>query len=459
MKVIICGAGQVGTSIAKQLILEDNDVTVIDQSEKLINKIKDSLDVGIINGYASHPNVLEEAGAENADMIIAVTQSDEINMVACQVAHSLYAIPRKIARIRSQNYFTQGMERMFSPEDMPIDVIISPEVEVAKAIFEKLHVPGAIETIAFADNKVKLISVKLSDDSIINNLTIKQANERISHLKANIIGYNREQDFISKESDLNICSKDEVYVISTVEDIKELMGIFGHQDKEASKIRIVGGGRVGLYLAHKIEQEEHHHNVKLIESDTNRANLIAEKLQYTTIINGDALDREILHEVNISSSDTIIAISNDDEVNILSALLAKKFGCKKAISLVNSISFAPLFSSLGIDVIVNPREITVSSILQYIKNFKVRNAHSICESQAEIIETDAFESSYSVGKTIEDLNLPEGLYICMIVREDNQIIIPKGDTEIVANDRLIIMSRLETLKKAEKIFSDKYKYF
>ena len=458
MKVIICGAGQVGTSIAKQLTLEDNDVTVIDQSQKLIEKINNSLDVTALVGYASHPDILEEAGAEDADMIVAVTQSDEINMVACQVAHSIFKIKKKIARIRSQSYFTKGIEKMFSPDDMPIDVIISPEVEVARAIFDRLHIPGSIESISFADNKAKLISVKILEKTVVINKTIDEANQILGDLKAQIIAFNREQDLYDKSSKLEICSSDDVYLLCDNDDLKELMGILGHEEKEASKIRIVGGGRVGSYLAKKLEEENNTNNVKLIERDTVCANKIAEKFEHTLVVNGDALDQEILREVNISSSDAIIAVSNDDEVNILSALLAKKFGCKKAVSLVNSVSFAPLFSSLGIDVIVNPREITISSILRYIRNFKVRNAHSICESQAEIIETDAFESSYSIGKTIKDLSLPNGLYISMIMR-DGELIIPCDKTEIVANDRLIIMSRMERLKQAEKIFSDKFKYF
>ena len=459
MKVIICGAGQVGTSIARKLVLEDNDVTVIDQSQKLIEKINNNLDVTAFVGHASHPDILEEAGAEDADMIIAVTQSDEINMVACQVAHSIFKIKKKIARIRSQSYFTQGIEKMFSPDDMPIDVIISPEVEVAKAIFERLHIPGSIESISFADHRVKLISVKISDTSIINGQTIENSNQKIANLKAQIIAFNREQDLFDKSSKLEICPTDVVYLLCHNDDLKQLMGILGHEEKEASKIRIVGGGRVGSYLALKLEKDQHANNIKIIERDQLRANKIAEKFEHTLVINGDALDQDILREVNISSSDAIIAVSNDDEVNILSALLAKKFGCKKAVSLVNSISFAPLFSSLGIDVIVNPREITISSILRYIRNFKVRNVHAICDSQAEIIEIDAFESSYSIGKKIKDLNLPNGLDISMIMRNNNEFIIPDNDTEIIANDRLIIMSKAERIKQAEKIFSDKFKYF
>jgi trk system potassium uptake protein TrkA len=457
MKVIICGAGKVGTSIAKQLILEENDVTVIDQSEELIEKINSSLDVKAFVGFASHPTILEEADAYNTDMIISVTQSDEINMVSCQVAHSIFGISRKIARIRNQNYFTKDMGMFFSSENMPIDVIISPELEVANAILDKLHVPGAIETVDFADGKIKVFSVKTSLDSVINNLTINDANKLLTHLKANIICTMYDEEVYYFNSKELLTSEHEVYVAVDIEDLKETMAIFGHEESEATKIRIIGGGRIGAGLAKKLEQQDNT-KITIIERNIKTANQIAEELQFTSVINGDALDKEILEEANISSSDTIISVSNDDEVNILSSLLAKKYGCKKSIALVNSNSFAPLFSSLGIDIIVNPREITVSSILRYIKSFKVRNVHSICHSQAEIIETNAVESAYSVGKTIAELGLPAGVLICLIIR-DNEVIVPKSDSEIISEDRLIILSRAEKVKKIEKLFSEKFKYF
>lgn len=457
MKVIICGAGQVGNSIARQLILEDNDVTVIDQSEELIEKINNTLDVKAFVGFASHPTVLDEAGATSADMIISVTQSDEINMVSCQVAHSIFGISKKVARVRSQSYFSKDVEKLFSADNMPIDVIISPEIEVANAILDKLHVPGAIETILFAEGKIKVISVKTSKNSLVNNLQVSDANKILSHLKAKIICFTDGEKMHTESSEMLLNSECEIYVVSDVEDLKETMAIFGHEEPEARKICIVGGGRIGLYLAQKLEQEEDI-RVKIIERDKKRANAIADKLKLTSVIYGDALEKEILEEVNISSSDTIIAVSNDDEVNILSALLAKKYGCKISIVLVNSNSFAPLFSSLGIDIIVNPREITVSSILRYIRNLKVRNVHTICDSQAEIIEIDAFETSYSVGKKIAELNLPEGISVCMIIRGD-EIFVPHFDFEIIAKDRLIVLSKMEQMKKVEKIFSEKFKYF
>lgn len=458
MKVIICGAGKVGTTIAKQLVLEDNDVTIVDQSAKLIDEINNSLDVNSFVGFASHPTTLEKAGAYDADMIVAVTQSDEINMIACQIAHTIFNVKKKIARIRSQNYFEMDNNILFSPDNIPIDVIISPEVEVAKAVLDRLHVPGANDTILFADGKVRVISVKCLENSAIHMKSLNEGNKMMlsSNINARLVGYIRDQEFLM-DNNSKITEEDEIYFIVDSNHIREAMALFGHEENEARKIRIIGGGRIGLYMAEKLEESDDN-NIKIVEYNSERANFIAEKLFNTTVVNGDALDQEILKEVNVMMSDTVIAVSNDDEVNILSSLLSKKFGCKKAIALINSSSFAPLFSSLGIDVIVNPREITVSSILRYIRSLKVRNVHSICESQIEIIETDAFESSYPVGKAIKDLDLPQGVVLSIIVRK-GETVVPNSKTIIEVNDRLVIFSVVDKVKKVEKIFSDRFKYF
>ena len=454
MQVIICGAGKVGRSIAQQLILEDHDVTVIDQSEKLIEKINQSLDLNSYVGFASHPSVLENAGAADADMIVAVTQSDEINMIACQVAHSVFNIRTKIARIRSQNYFTH--QDLFVPESIPIDVIISPEIEVAKAILDRLHVPGSNETALFADANIKLVSVKPYESASLLGMTIANANKELRKNNAKIIAFSEDQELQISNFSPKINLDMEVFFITEAKAIKTVMAQFGHEETEARKIRIIGGGKIGFYLGQQLEINENN-NIKIIERSVNRANYIAEKLFNCTVINGDAVDQEILDEANISSSDSLIAVSNDDEVNILSTLLAKKIGCKKTVALINTSSFSPLFSSLGIDTIINPKEITISSILRYIRSLKVRKAFSLCDSQAEIIETDAFDASFCIGKTVKELSLPKGVELCAIYRID-EVIIPDEKTVIAEKDRLMVISYVEKLKKVEKIFSNKVKY-
>lgn len=454
MKVIVCGAGQVGAGIAHQLVLEGHDVTIVDSSEQRINEIRNQLDLNAFHGSASHPDVLGEAGAQFADMIIAVMPSDEINMIACQIAYSVFSIPRKIARIRNQQFFTQYADKLFNTNAIPIDVIISPEIEVASAILDKLHVPGAIETILFADGKAKVISVRVTEECIFKEYTINDANNRIVNLNARIIGVATEDKLFLDNVNKTLEIGDEVFFIASVDNVSSVMNIFGHEEAEGTKVRIIGGGRIGHYIASNLESLSHY-NVNIIEQDVTRAEFLATKLDDTIVINGSALDQKILHEVNIETSDTVIAVSNNDQVNILSALLAKKFGCKKAVALVNSSSFSPLFSSLGIDVIVNPREITVSSVLRYIRSVKVRDAHSICNSKAEIIEYDVSNNSYLIGKTITELKLPRGIHISAIYRQKS-FMIPQEDTEILESDRVIVIADINKLQKLERLLSHKF---
>ncbi|MBL6785446.1 MAG: Trk system potassium transporter TrkA [Rickettsiales bacterium] len=456
MKVIVCGAGPVGIGIAEQLVNEGNDVTMIGITESPLDKIKHKLDLNCVVGHPSHPSVLKSAGAEEADMIIAVTDSDEINMVTSCLASNLFGVKKKIAHVRHHSYLGKYHDSIFSTDNFPIDLIISPEKEVAKAISNRLHVPGANETFLFAGDRLKVISVKFKKDSLVNRLTIAEANAKLSqNLKVKIFGFLRDQEF-SLKSDIKLNQDDEIYLAADNEDIKEVLSLLGHDESEARNIRIVGGGRVGYSLAKSLE-ENSDINLKIIESNEKRAQFLASHLPDVAIIHGDALEKEILREVNIENSDMIISVSNDDEVNILSSLLAKKFGCTKAISLINSSSFAPLFSSLGIDVIVNPREISVSSILRYTRDIKSRNVFSICEGQAEIIETISYDNSYTSGKTLVELKLPKGIELAAIFRQ-GKTIIPKEDTVIEAGDNLIIVSYVSMLKKVEKIFSHKFKY-
>ncbi len=456
MKVIICGAGPVGAGIAEQLVNEANDVTVIGPSDQILDKIRNKLDLNCLVGMSSHPSVLKAAGADEADMIIAVTDSDEVNMVTCFLASNLFGVKKKIAHIRNHSFLGKYHDSIFSEDTFPIDLIISPEKEVAKAISNRLEVPGANETFIFSGDKTKVISVKFSKDSIINRLTINKANEKLSkNLSVKIFGFLRDQEF-SLKKDVVLNQDDEIYLAAYSEDIHEVLALLGHEHSEAKNIRIVGGGRVGFSLAKSLQQNSTV-NLKIIENNQERAQFLASHFTDISIINGNALEKEILREVNIENSDMIISVSNDDEVNILSSLLAKKFGCKKAISLINSSSFAPLFSSLGIDVIVNPREISVSSILRYTRDIKSRNVFSICEGQAEIIETISYDNSFSSGKKISELKLPAGIDIIAISRR-RKMVVPFADTMIEAGDSLIIVCYVTHLKKVEKIFSHKFRY-
>lgn len=459
MKVIVCGAGQVGYSIAKQLSSEGNDVTVIDHTPELIQKVSDTLDVKAKLGFASHPTILEEVDAGTADMIIAVTRSDEVNMVACQVAHSLFNVPTKIARIRSQNYLQAEWRNLYRHDHLPIDFIISPEVEVAKAIMHRLHVPGALDTIPFSDGKIKVIGLRCTLDCPVINLSLSKIQKKCSEINVFILGIMRGDDFMAVGDDTDLLEGDELYFVCDDKYVKSAMQLFGHEEREARRIILIGGGNVGLFLATQLELEEEGTKVKLIEFNKDRAEFIADKLKSTTVINGDALSQEILDEANVAVAETLIAVSNDDEVNILVSLLAKRFGCQRVVSLVNNTSsYSPLISSLGIDVAINPRDITVSTILQHIRKGRILSVHSICKGKAEVMEAEAVEPSPIVGKMLKDLGLPKGIVIGAINRK-GEVIIPNSESIIRSGDKVVILSQANMVKKVEKIFSVKFEYF
>ena len=459
MRVIICGAGQVGTSIAKQLTSEGNDVTMVDTSKDRIQAVGDTLDVKAITGFASHPTVLEEVGASNADMIIAVTLSDEVNMIACQVAHSLFNVPVKIARIRHQNYLQSIWKHLYRHDHLPIDVIISPELEVANTIVNRLHVPGAIETIPFEQGELKVIGLRCTIECPMINRSLFRIQQRMEELNASILGILRGREFLIAEEELQLQEDDELYFAVEHKLVNATMELFGYEEQEARRIVIIGGGNIGLNLAETLEQQSSDMRIKLIEFDKNRAETVAERLDHSTVINGNALDQEILLEANVSAAETVIAVSNDDEVNILSSLLSKRFGAHRTITLVNKTnSYAPIVGSLGIDTVVNPKETTVSSILQHIRRGRVLSVHSICGGAAELIEAEAIESSPIVKRPLKDIEMPYGVLIGSIIRKQ-QIIVPDEDTIISAGDKVLIITKANMVKEVEKIFSVEYEYF
>lgn len=459
MKIIICGAGQVGKGIATQLVNEHNDITVIDQQPELVAELQDMLEVKGIVGFASHPSTLEAAGARDADMVIAVTFSDEVNMVACQVAHSLFKVPINIARIRHQNYLLPEWRELYQHDTLPIDVIISPEIEVARTVNDRLHVPGAVDMIPFGDGRIKVIALRCTRMCPMANMPLHKISAQLSKLNVAPLGIFREEEFLIIDDNEYLYNNDEIYFVCDTRDVKRLMALFGYEEKEARRIIIVGGGNIGLFLATMLETQYHDMMIKIIEVNKERAEFIADKLSHTTVINGSALDQNILEEANISTAETIIAVSNDDKVNILCSLLAKRSGCQRAITLVNNnIAYGPLVASLGVDVTVSPRETTVSSILRHTRRGKIRSVHSICDGTAEIIEVEAIEASSVTGKALRDLEMPEDVKIGALLRNE-KVIIPSGDTVIVSGDRIIIISLTAMAKKVENMFSMKYEYF
>ncbi|MBF0304785.1 MAG: Trk system potassium transporter TrkA [Alphaproteobacteria bacterium] len=458
MKVIICGAGQVGFNIARYLAGENNDVTVIDQRADLIRKISDTLDVQAILGYASHPPVLEQAGAGDADMLIAVTHADEVNMVACQVAHSLFNVPTKIARVRSQSYLNPMWANLFSRDHLPIDVIISPEIEVARAITRRLQVPGAIDVIPLANDRVRLIGVRCSESCPLINTPLRQLSVLFPDLNIVIIGIVRQGNALVPTPEDQMLIGDEVYFVVDTSHIARAMAAFGHEEKEARRIIIFGGGNIGLFLAQQIEASTTGVTAKVIEMNRERAEYVARTLHHSVVLNGDVLDSEILEEASIGTAETAVAVTNDDETNILSALLAKRYGCRRAMALVNKTDYQSLVSTLGVDVVISPRAITVSNILQHVRRGRIHAVHSLHEGFGELIEADALETSPLVGKPLKEIKLPNGVLIGALVRED-KVISPRGTTVVQANDRVILFAAAEQVKKVEKMFSVRLEYF
>ncbi len=452
MKVIVCGAGQVGFHIAKHLADQQNDVTVIDRSVKLIRKISESLDVQALVGHGSDPDMLARAGASDADLLVAVTLSDEVNMVACQVAHSLFSVPTKIARIRNQVYLNPNWRDLFSRDNLPIDVIISPEMEVARALHRRLEVPGAFNMVPFVGGQVRMIGLLLEDDCPVIDTPLRQLSELFPNLRTIVAAVQRGDRLFVPRSDDQLQAGDAIIIVVEASTTERSMAVFGHEEQKARRIVIVGGGSIGLALAQLLEESERSPNLKIIEIDTERAKKIAESLDKTVVINGDALNREILLEANIEQVDTVVSVADDDEVNILSALLAKQQGCDNAITLMNNPIYGNLVGSLGIDIALDPRETTVSSIVRHVRRGRIRDLYSIFDGQAEIIEAEVLEGSDIAKKTIGELRMHGEVKFGMVVR-NGETILPTADTQLLSGDHVVLLSMAQSVKKVEQLFS------
>lgn len=458
MKVVICGAGQVGSSIAAYLSEEGNNVTLIDQSAELIADINDHLDVTGIVGHASHPQTLEQAGAGDAEMLIAATYSDEVNMLSCQVAHSLFNVPKKIARVREQSYLDPVWSNMFSRDQLPIDVVISPELEVAKAIANRIRVPGAFNIIPLADGRIQLLSVICKQDCPLINTPLKHLTSLFPDLLIEVVAIIRGETKIIPNSEDEMYPGDEVYFVTSAEHLNRAMLAFGYEEPETRRVLIVGAGKIGLRLAEDIQNDMPDVSIRIIESDYNRAQKVSERLTRAVVLHGDGLSREILDEANISMTEAVISVTHHDESNVLVSLLSKQYGCERAITLINNQAYIPLVSGLGVDAVVNPRTITVSTILQHVRRGRIKEAHSLRDGFAEIMEVQALDTSAAVNTPIKDIKRPANVIFGAIVRED-EILVPKPDTIIRPNDIVIILAAHDQVKKVEQMFAVRPEYF
>ncbi len=450
MKVIICGAGQVGYNLAKYLSEDGHNVAVIDQTPTLIGKINNELDVQAFVGQCTLPKVLEHAGAADADLLIAVTQLDEVNIVTCQVAHSLFNIPTKIARIRQQQYLLPEWSNLFQPNHIAIDHIISPEIAVADTILQRIRINGAFNSIDLAP--ARIIGIRCNATCPIINTPLRQLTSLFPDLAINVLAILRAGELIIPSSHDQMLVDDSVYFLTDETHIARSMNAFGIQNHRASRAVIVGGGNIGQHLAKLMIDSGEGYRLKIIELSKEQARSAAESLPLVTVIQGDGLQPNILEEAGLSQADLTISVTDDDETNILSSLLCKHLGVERTLTLINKSNYGQLVTRLGVDVIINPREITASSILQYIRRGKIRAVHSLFDGLAEILQIEAIESSSLVGVQVKDTHIPTNSIIGGIVRDD-KLLIPRPDTEIERGDLVIILAATSSVKKIEKLFS------
>ena len=458
MNIIICGAGRVGFTIAKQLSDQGHSITVIDQSSEDIQKINDSLDVKAIVGKATYPTILEKANASEADMIIAVTRNDEINMVICQIAFSIFNIPKKIARIRSQDYLNPKFTTVYNKENLPIDVIISPELEIAKSIQRKLEAPGSLDSVPFADNRIRLLEILINENCNLINIKLNELTKKHPNLDANIIGIIRGVKFLIPKKNDDIQKNDKIYVIINSTQMSQTLEAFGHNEKISKKILIVGGGNIGFNLAKNLEESLDSPRVKIVEKNKDRSEFLANELNKTIVINGDALDDEVLIEANLEEAETVLALTNDDEDNLMVSVLVEKFAKddkkldnKRTMALINKPNYSLLQSSLKIDDLIDPRMNTVSSILKHIHKGTIETAYTIMNGEYEVIEAEIIETSELINKELKNSNLPEEIRIGAVLRED-KVIIPRSNFVFQKDDRVVFLAKKDSISVVENIF-------
>ena len=452
MNIIICGAGRVGFTIAKQLTEQNHSITIIDQSSEDIQKINDSLDVKAIVGKATMPSVLEKAHNDETDMIIAVTKNDETNMLICQIAYSLFKIPKKIARIRTQDYLNPRFEKIYNKENLPIDVIISPELEIAKSIQRKLEAPGALDNVPFAHNKIRLLEILIDEKCPIVNIKLNELTKKFPKLNANILGVVRNEKFIFLKKNDVMKKEDKVYVTINSSQMKETLSAFGHNEKISNKILIIGGGNIGFNLAKNIEQSFDEARIKIIEKDKSRAEFIANELNNTLVINGNGLDEDILTEVNLEEVETVIALTNDDEDNLMVSVLVEKFSKdKRTMALINKPNYSLLQTSLKIDDMIDPRMTTVSSILKHVHKGTIETAYTILNGEYEVIEAEIIETSELINKELKNSDLPDEIRIGAVLRKD-EIIIPRSSFVFQKEDTVVFLAKRDQLPVVENLF-------
>lgn len=458
MKIIICGAGQVGWQIARQLAGEKNDVTIVDNNADLVRRASELLDVQGIVGFASHPDVLEKAGARDADMLIAATHSDEVNMVTCQVAHSVFSVPRKIARLRAQSYLEAMHADLYRRDHLPIDVVISPEREVAEAALQRIAAPTTFDSEAFLGGRAQLLGIALEADCPVLNTPLRQLNDLFSTLRAIVVGVRREGRLFAPEPGDQLFAEDRIYVCAHSDDVGRTLGIFGKAAQKQERVIVVGGGNVGLAVAQRLERRTDRVRVRLIERNRARAEAAADVLERTIVLNGDGMDSDLLAEADVARADAVLAVTDDDKTNLLVSVRAKQAGCKMSIALVNDPTLVPLMEVLDIDAYINPRATTVSSILRHIRHGRVRAIYSIGDSEAEIIEATVLSTSPIAGRLVREIDFPGGVLVGAVMK-GKEVVKPHGDLRIDEGDVVVLFALSADVPEVERLLQVSIDFF
>ncbi len=457
MKIIILGANQVGSALAETLAYEGNDITVVDADTEKLRELKDHIDIGTVTGHPSLPEVLEKAGGQDADMIIAVTDSDEINMVACRVAYSLFQTPKKICRIRASSYLVS--DKLFGQHGIAVDTVISPELIVSSDIERLLDLPGSLQVLDFADGKVQLVAVKAYYGGPLVGQEIRLLRQHMPSVDTRVAAIFRKDRPIIPEGSTVIEADDEVFFVAATKDIRACMSELRRMDKPYKRLMIAGGGNIGMRLAERVEDR---YQVKIVERNLDRCSLISETLNHAIVLNGEASQRDLLIEENISNTDVFLALTNDDEANIMSSLLAKRLGAKKVMALINNSAYVDLVQGGEIDIAISPQQATIGKLLAHVRRGDVVNVHSLRRGAAEAMEAIAHGddiSSKVVGKAIEDIDLPEGTTIGAIVRND-EVLIAHDNTVVEPDDHVILfLVDRKRIPEVERLFQVGFSFF
>jgi trk system potassium uptake protein TrkA len=464
MKIVILGAGQVGGTLAENLAKEENDVTLVDSDTVRLDELRDRMDIRVVAGHASTPSILKAAGIEDADLLVAVTSSDEINMVACQIAHSLFHTPTRIARIRSTGYTTGKFAKdLFNKAHIPVDVVITPEQLVSDHIIRLIEQPGALQVLDFADERVQLVAVRVYKDGPLVGQELQELRRHMPDIDTRVAAIFRQDRSIIPEGTTIIEEGDEVFFIAAKEHIRDVMGELGRLDNPYKRLIIAGGGNIGFRLAKALEKK---FRVKIIEMSTERCMLLSERLNSTVVLNGGAADKELLLEEGIESTDVFLAVTNNDAINIMASMMAKQLNAKKVMTLINNPAYVDLMHGGDIDIAISPQQVTTSSLLTYVRKGDTVRVHSLRRGAAEAIEIVAHGdkgSSKVVGRAIEDIKLPRGATIGAIVRESEEgtyVIMGHHDVVIENNDHVIIfLVENRHISEVEKLFQVGFNFF